>query len=148
MRQQLRASRCRGVWPALASVAEASRSVHFDAAPSVAVRTLLVGAAGRHLHVAPCEGFAAHVLLGAQLRRRSTAPLTARLLHAAPPDRTQSQQQQHGKGDGADVPLRDMHTSAVPSGKDDPAAPLREVREAATRTCVWRGAAARSFPPR
>ena len=113
--------------------------MHFDAAPSIAVRKLLVGAAGRHLHVAPCEGFAAHALLGAQLRRRSAAPLVARLLHAAPPERTPSQQQQQGKGDGADVPP-DSHTSALASGKDDPAAPPREVREAASRTCVRRGA--------
>ena len=114
--------------------------MHFDAAPSLAVRTLLAGAAGRHLHVAPCEGFAAHALLGAQLRRRSAAPLAARLLHTAPPDRTSSQQQQHGKGDGADLPLRDLHTSALAAAKDDPAAPPREVREAAGCTCAWSGA--------
>ena len=120
--------------------------MHFDAAPSVAIRTLLVGAAGRHLHVAPCEGFAAHALLGAQLRRRSTAPLAARLLHAAPPDRTPSQQQQHGKGDGAEAPLRDVHTSALASGKDDPAAPPREVRESASCTCARRGASGALVP--
>ena len=140
MRQQLRVSRCRGVWPALASVAEASRSVHFDAAPSVALRTLLVGASWRHLHVAPCEGFAAHALLGARLRRRSAIPLAARLLHSAPPDRTSSQHQEHGKGDGADVPLRELHSSALAASRDDPAAPPREVREVTTRTCVRGGA--------
>lgn len=110
--------------------------MHYVATSSAAARTLPVGAAGRQLCVAPWEGFAAQ-LLGAQLRRRAAAPLAARLLHAAPPDRDPSQQQ-HGRGDSTDVPLRDIHSSALAAARDDASAPPREVRGVATR--VRRGA--------
>lgn len=141
----MRASRLRGVWP-LASAAEASRAVHHDAAPLLAVRTLLVGGARRQFGVAPWEGFAAHALLGAQLRRRGAAPLAARLLHAAPPERDPAQQA-HGRGDGVDAPLRNIHSAALASSRDEAAAPPREVREAATRACLrLRGCAARVSP--
>jgi len=132
----------RSVWQPLASAAETSRAVHHDAATAAAVRTLLAGAAGRVPRgVPPWQGFAAQTLLGAQLRRHSAAPLAARLLHSTPPGRDSSQQQQQ-QGRGADVPLRDAHSAALATAKDDAPAPEREVRGAATRTCSRLGACA------